>query len=85
MQAQGLFQPYEISLEGANPREKYVATSVEFLRSNVDFLLTDTLQTNPPFKRHRTGCRIKGLGLPDDACEKLLHRNIERILGLDYS
>lgn len=81
MQAQGLFQPYEIPLEGANPREKYVTTSVEFLRSNVDFLFTDTLQTNPPFKRNRAGCTIKGLGLPDEVCEKLLHKNIERILG----
>lgn len=82
VQAQCLYQPYEIPLEGADPREKYVETSVEFLRSNLDFLLTETLQTKPPFKRNRAGFTIRGLGLPKEICEKLLYQNIEKILSL---
>jgi len=81
VQAQCLLQPYEIPLEGADPRERYVETSVEFLRSNLDFLLTDTIQTDPPFKRNRSGFSIRGLGLPKEVCEKLLYKNIEKILS----
>jgi predicted TIM-barrel fold metal-dependent hydrolase len=84
VQAQCLFQPYEIPLEGADPREKYIETSVEFLQSNLDFLLSDTIQTDPPFKRNRAGYSIRGLRLPNEVCEKLLYENVERILLNNY-
>ncbi|PIE32408.1 hypothetical protein CSA56_15470 [candidate division KSB3 bacterium] len=80
-QAQGLFQPYEFPLEGRDPQDKYVDTTVDFYRSNLNFLLQDGIQTDPPFKRNHAGFLIHNLHLPDDVCEKLLSKNIERLLS----
>jgi hypothetical protein len=80
MQAQGLFQPYEFPLNELDPHDKYVDTTVDFLRSNLDFLLMDGVQTNPPFKRNRAGVSIRNIHLPEDVCTKLLSKNIEKIL-----
>ncbi len=81
LQAQCLYQPFEIPLDGADPHARYVDTSVDFLQSHLDFLLTDRVQEHPPFKRTTLGYRIQGLALPDAVCAKLLHGNVERLLG----
>jgi predicted TIM-barrel fold metal-dependent hydrolase len=83
MQAQCLHQPGEIALDGADPRDKYVETSAEFLRSHIDFLTTDRVQDEPPFRRTTRGFRIQGLGLPEDICAKLMWSNVERLLSLN--
>ena len=77
MQAQCLYQPFEIPLENADPKEKYVETSVEFLRSHIEFLTTDHVQRDPPFKRCREGYSITGLNLAEPVCAKLFHANAE--------
>jgi predicted TIM-barrel fold metal-dependent hydrolase len=82
MQAQCLYQPFEIPLNGADPREKYIDTTVEFAQSHLDFLRTSKIQKNPPFKRTTRGYSIEGLKLPDDVCEKLLWGNAARLLGI---
>jgi len=80
VQAQCLYQPYEIPLEGIDPKVKYIETSVEFVQSHLDFLMTDKVQTNPPFKRNRRGFSIQGLKLPAEVCENILYRNARAIL-----
>ena len=80
IQAQSLYQPFEIPLNGADPQEKYVDTSVEFIQSHLDFLMTDRVQHNPPFKRITSGYAIQGLHLPADVCEKILAKNAERLI-----
>ncbi len=79
MQAQCLFQPYEFPLDGINAHDKYVDTTVDFLQSNLDFLLTDAVQIHPPLKRNRAGYSIHGLHLPENVCEKILSKNSEKI------
>jgi predicted TIM-barrel fold metal-dependent hydrolase len=81
MQAQALYQPFEIPLDGADPARRYVDTSCEFFQSHLDFLLTDRVQTRPPFKRRQQGITITGLNLPADACQKILYTNARRLLG----
>ncbi|MHC5034687.1 MAG: amidohydrolase family protein [Planctomycetota bacterium] len=83
LQAQCLYQPSEIPLDGADPRERYVETSVGFLRSHLDFLTSDRVQLDPPFKRSKRGFSIAGLDLPADVCEKIIYRNARRLLWLD--
>lgn len=80
LQAQCLYQPYEIPLDGADPIERYVDTSVEFVQSHLEFLQTDHMQEHPPFKRNLAGFRIEGLHLPPDVNEKLLYKNAERLI-----
>jgi len=80
MQAQCLYQPGEIPLDGADPHEKYVETSVEFIRSHIDFLTTDLVQKDPPFKRNTAGFSTQGIDLPRDACDKILWKNAERLI-----
>ena len=80
LQAQCLYQPYEIPLNGADPVERYVETSVEFVASHLEFLQTDHVQEHPPFKRSRKPFSIVGLNLPADVCAKILSRNAERII-----
>lgn len=80
VQAQCLYQPGEIPLDGADPREKYVDTSAEFLQSHIDFLATDKVQERPPFKRTGQGFSVEGLGLPPEVAEKVLHKNAERVI-----
>ena len=81
MQAQSLYQPFEIPLKGADPLKKYVATSVDFVRSHLDFLATDRVQKNPPFKRTTAGYSIQGVKLPKTVLEKILYRNAARLLA----
>lgn len=81
VQAQMLFQPGEVPLAGADPRARYVETSVEFVRSHIDFLTTGRVQQNPPFKRCRSGFVLQGLQLPPPVCEKILWQNAARLLG----
>lgn len=80
IQAQSLYQPFEIPLDGADPQEKYVETSVAFMQSHLDFLTTGAVQQNPPFKRIAGGYAIQGLDLPAVACEKILAGNAERLI-----
>ena len=80
MQAQCLYQPGEIPLDGADPREKYVETTITFLRSHFDFLTTGRVQRNPPFKRNRQGYSITGLALDTTVCAKVFHGNAERLV-----
>ncbi|MDD3927080.1 MAG: hypothetical protein PHT33_10545, partial [bacterium] len=82
MQAQCLYQPYEISLDGTEPEDKYVETSVDFINSHISFLTTDGVQVNPPFKRKIGGYSIQGLSLPLEVCKRILHENAERIIGI---
>lgn len=80
MQAQCLYQPGEIPLGGANPHERYVETTVTFMRSHLDFLLTDAVQHDPPFKRRASAYDLRGLALDGEVAEKLLFRNAERLI-----
>jgi predicted TIM-barrel fold metal-dependent hydrolase len=80
VQAQMLFQPGEVPLGDADPRARYVETSVEFVRSHIDFLTTAQVQQNPPFKRCRSGFVLQGLQLPAAVCEKILWQNAARLL-----
>lgn len=82
MQAQCLYQPFEIPLDGADPEERYVETSVDFVQSHLDFLRTGTIQQDPPFKRTTAGFRIEGLDLPADVVERICWKNAARLLGL---
>jgi predicted TIM-barrel fold metal-dependent hydrolase len=80
VQAQSLYQPGEIPLQGASPEEKYVDTTVEFVNSHLDFLLTAKVQNNPPFKRSMKGYSIEGLALPTGVSDKILFRNAKRLI-----
>jgi predicted TIM-barrel fold metal-dependent hydrolase len=80
IQAQCLFQPGEFPLGGAVPEDRYVDTTVSFVKSHLDFLLTDLIQNNPPFKRTKADYSIRGLELPSQAAEKLLYGNAERLI-----
>ncbi len=82
MQAQCLYQPGEIPLGDADPAQRYVETTVDFFRSHLDFLTTDRVQDNPPFKRTTKGYSIVGLNLPKEVCNRLLYGNAARLLGL---
>jgi len=80
MQAQCLYQPGEIPLDGVDPEQGYVDSTAAFYRSHMDFLMSDQVQTDPPFRRSREGFSITGLGLPPDVCRKLLHENVTRLV-----
>ncbi len=80
MQAQSLYQPGEIPLDGADPEEKYIDTTVAFVQSHLDFLLTDATQPDPPFKRTTRSYSIVGLALPPEVAEKILFKNAERLI-----
>lgn len=75
LQAQALYQPYEIPLDGADPIRRYIETSCGFFQSHLDFLMTDTVQTDPPFKRTKQPVTITGVNLPAEVCEKILYTN----------
>jgi predicted TIM-barrel fold metal-dependent hydrolase len=83
IQAQALYQPFEIPLNGQDPLRRYVETSCGFLQSHLDFLRTDTVQAQPPFKRTKQGITITGLKLPGDVCEKILYTNFKRLIDGD--
>jgi hypothetical protein len=80
MQAQCLYQPGEIPLNGIPAEDKYVDTTVAFVKSHLEFLLTDAIQRNPPFKRTTGDYSIEGLALPKRIAEKILFRNAERLI-----
>ncbi len=82
VQAQCLHQPGEIPLGDADPVERYIETTENFVRSHIDFLTTDKVQINPPFQRTNRGYSIVGLALRPEVCEKILHTNARRLLGL---
>jgi len=81
IQMQCLHQPGSIPLGNASPEERYTQTTVEFFRSNVDFLTTDRVQADPPFNRNRRGFPIAGMALPRHACDKILYQNARRLTG----
>ncbi|HEY3380244.1 MAG TPA: amidohydrolase family protein [Vicinamibacterales bacterium] len=80
MQAQCLFQPGEVPLGPDDPRDRYVATTAAFLESHFDFLLTDSVQHEPPFKRRTSACDMCGLALDRAVAEKILFRNADRLI-----
>jgi len=82
MQAQCLYQPGEIPVGDADFRERYVETTATFIQSHLDFLTTEEVQTDPPFKRTTRGYSIYGLGLPKDVCEKILSGNAQRLIAM---
>jgi predicted TIM-barrel fold metal-dependent hydrolase len=82
MQAQALFQPGEVPLNGANREERYIETTVAFFESYLRFLRTGDLQVSAPFKRNLTGFVMHGLDLPEDVCEKVMWKNAARLLGI---
>ena len=79
-QAQILYQPGEIPLNGTDPRSHYVATTVDFFQSHLDFLLTDKIQYNPPFRRTLQPLQIHGLGLDENVADQILRTNAARLL-----
>ena len=80
LQAQALYQPFEIPLNGADPVQRYIDTSCEFFQSHLDFLLSDRVQTNPPFKRRKQGITITGLKLPEPVARKILYDNFKQLI-----
>jgi predicted TIM-barrel fold metal-dependent hydrolase len=83
IQAQCLYQPGEIPLGDADPKDRYVETTAAFFASHLDFLTTDQVQVNPPFKRCRKGFSITGLALPPEVCQKILYRNASRLFRIE--
>lgn len=83
MQAQCLYQPGELPLGGANPRDKYVETTVAFMTSHTAFLLTGTVQHNPPFKRTVCDYDMTGVGLDAAAADSILWQNADRLVPWD--
>ena len=81
-QAQILHQPGEIPLHGADPKQRYVATTVAFVQSNLEFLSSAEVQEHPPFKRTLAPHKMHGLGLPEDVVERICHRNARTLLGV---
>lgn len=81
LQAQILYQPGEFPLEGEDPHEKYVRTSVDFMRSHVEFMTSANVQENAPFRRTREPFSTHGVDLPKDVLEKIMHANAERLVG----
>jgi predicted TIM-barrel fold metal-dependent hydrolase len=83
VQAQCLRQPGQTPpLADTDPRERYLETSASFVASHLDFLTSDRVQVNPPFTRTTRGYSIAGLSLPPEVCEKILHQNACRLLGI---
>jgi len=80
MQAQCLYQPYEIPLDGADPHERYVETSADFVHAHLAYLQTDGRQEHPPIKRCREGFTIANMHLPAEVNEQILSRNAERVI-----
>jgi len=79
-QAQILLQPGEIPLAGADPARRYVQTTVDFYQSHLDFLQTDGIQQNPPFRRTKAPLQIHGLGLDESVSDLILRSNATRLL-----
>jgi len=82
IQAQCLYQPGQIAIGDTDPKDKYIETSVEFAKSNIDFLTTDKIQVNPPFNRNKKGFSIKGVNLLSDVSEKICYYNIKKLLKI---
>jgi predicted TIM-barrel fold metal-dependent hydrolase len=82
-QAQILYQPGEIPLNGDDPLERYIETSSDFIRSNIEFVTSSKIQTAPPFKRRKEPFSIHGLGLPEAVSARILYQNAADILGLE--
>ena len=82
MQAQCLYQPGACPLDGADPLARYVRTSTEYFRSNLDFLAASGVQRRPPFKRTLQPFSVTNLHLPPDVLRKVLYSNARRLLGL---
>jgi predicted TIM-barrel fold metal-dependent hydrolase len=82
VQAQCLYQPGEVPLGDADATRRYIETTVTFIQSHLDFLMTEKVQTDPPFRRSTKGYSIHGLGLPEEICEKVLFGNAQRLLAL---
>jgi len=80
MQAQCLYQPGEFPLAGADPRERYVETTIRFMDSHFRFLLTAEAQRDPPFRRTRCSYEMAGLGLDEAAANAILWRNAVRLI-----
>jgi len=81
MQAQSLYQPYEVPIPaGMTPETRYIETSVALVQSQLDFLRTNRVQLNPPFKRRKDGYAIQGLKLPPHVCDQILWKNAEKLL-----
>ncbi len=80
IQAQCLHQPGVYPLGEVDPVSKYIETTVEFFESHIDFLTTNEVQSNPPFKRNRKGFSITGLKLPTEVCENILYENVSRLI-----
>lgn len=82
VQAQCLLQPGEVPLGDADPLERYIETTKDFVQSHIDFLTTDRVQIEPPFTRTTRGYSIVGLALPPEVCENILHLNARQLLGI---
>ena len=83
MQAQCLYQPGEFPLGGADPRDRYVETTVAFMASHMEFLLRDAVQRTPPFRRTRGDYDMAGLQLDEPAASRILWQNAERLIPRD--
>jgi predicted TIM-barrel fold metal-dependent hydrolase len=80
MQAQCLYQPFEIPLREADCLQRYVETTVDFIQFHYQFLKSDELFDHPPFKRIKGHFSMQGLGLPPEVCAKLLYENAEKFI-----
>jgi uncharacterized protein len=83
MQAQSLHQPGEQPLTDVDPRQRYIETTADFVQSHLAFLMTDAVQSNPPFKRNRRGFQLTGLGLAEDVVDRISYANAARLLQVD--
>ncbi|MDD5697473.1 MAG: amidohydrolase family protein [Victivallaceae bacterium] len=81
VQAQSLYQPGEVALNGADPEASYIETSVDFFASHIRFLSGNGVQEHPPFNRSREPFRVYELGLPEKVVRKLVWENPRNIIA----
>lgn len=80
IQAQTFLSKKDIDISGLTDIKAYIKTSIDFIRSHINFIEASEVQTDPPFKRIKGNYSIKGLGLSEEIQEKIYYRNIEKIL-----
>jgi predicted TIM-barrel fold metal-dependent hydrolase len=80
MQAQCLFQPFELPLkEGMTAEQSYLESSVEFFNYHIEFLTTDHVIVDPPSRRTKAPLITHGANLPADVVNKFCDLNIKKL------
>ena len=79
-QAQNLQQPGP-AMPAQQAHASFIEQSEACVRMHLDFLTGTGIQENPPIVQCRQGYKVWNLNLPAAAAEKILHGNVQRLLG----